>query len=250
VPPDLGERHPLQILLAEDNAVNQKLALKLLERMSYQADIANNGLEAVERVAANEYDVVLMDVQMPEMDGLEATRQIIAAHGDRRPRIVALTADAMAEDRERCLAAGMDDYLTKPIRPAELAQALERVTTAPEPVELDEAAIASLLASAGGDGEFVVSLLEEFESAVQAMLAELHTAAEAHDCETLRRAAHTLKSNAATFGASDLSGLCAELEAQARDNGTDGTSARVSAIERAYASAQPALAALHARLSG
>jgi signal transduction histidine kinase/DNA-binding response OmpR family regulator len=126
VPTGLAERHPLTILLAEDNTVNQKLALKLLERMGYTADVTGNGLEALEAVERSHYDLVLMDVQMPEMDGLEATRRIVKRHGTDRPRIVALTADAMQDDRERCLAAGMDDYLTKPIRPNELAEALER----------------------------------------------------------------------------------------------------------------------------
>ncbi len=122
----LGERYPLRILLAEDNAVNQKLALRLLEKMGYAATVASNGREAVEAVERDPFDVVLMDVQMPEMDGLEATRRILAAHGAAGPRIVAMTANAMAEDREACLAAGMADYLTKPIRVEELADALAR----------------------------------------------------------------------------------------------------------------------------
>ncbi|MDQ2674402.1 MAG: response regulator [Chloroflexota bacterium] len=123
----LAERHPLRILLAEDNAMNQRLALILLERMGYAADVATNGREAVEAVERAPYDVVLMDVQMPEMDGLEATRQIRARWPDGGgPRIVALTANAMAEDREMTAQAGMDDYLAKPIRPAELADALRR----------------------------------------------------------------------------------------------------------------------------
>jgi len=121
----IAERHPLRILLAEDNLVNQKLALRLLSQMGYRADLAANGLEAIERMARETYDVVLMDVQMPELDGLEATRQILAKHApDNRPRIVAMTANAMHGDREACLAAGMDDYLTKPIRVDALVQAL------------------------------------------------------------------------------------------------------------------------------
>jgi signal transduction histidine kinase/DNA-binding response OmpR family regulator/tetratricopeptide (TPR) repeat protein len=124
---EMGKRRPLRILLAEDNAVNQKLALRLLERMGYRADVAATGLEAVCAVERQPYDVVLMDLQMPEMDGLEATREICArwAPGD-RPRIVAMTASAMREDRESCLEAGMDDYLAKPIRVEELVAALAR----------------------------------------------------------------------------------------------------------------------------
>jgi len=123
---DLAVRHPLRILLAEDNAVNQKLALRLLQQMGYRADVAADGVEALECVLRQRYDLVLMDVQMPEMDGLEATRRIIERLGGERPRIVAMTANAMQGDREVCLAAGMDDYVTKPIRVEALVAALRR----------------------------------------------------------------------------------------------------------------------------
>jgi CheY-like chemotaxis protein len=131
--PGLAARHPLRILLAEDNAVNQKLALRLLQQMGYRADLASNGLEAVESVERQTYDVVLMDVQMPEMDGLEASRRIISAvPADRRPRIVAMTANAMQGDREMCMAAGMDDYIAKPIRVDHLVEALMQVPSRQE----------------------------------------------------------------------------------------------------------------------
>jgi CheY-like chemotaxis protein len=118
----------LRVLLAEDNAVNQKLALRLLERMGLTADVVGDGKEAVAAVGKRRYDVVLMDVQMPEMDGMTATRQIVAKlPRARRPWIVAMTANAMAGDREACLAAGMDDYVSKPIRPEELSAAIRRV---------------------------------------------------------------------------------------------------------------------------
>ena len=123
---NLAERHPLRILLAEDNVVNQKLALRLLQQMGYRADLAANGLEAIEAVQRQVYDLVLMDVQMPEMDGLEASRRL--GRLPTRPRIVAMTANAMQGDRDICIAAGMDDYLTKPIRVEELAAALTRTT--------------------------------------------------------------------------------------------------------------------------
>jgi signal transduction histidine kinase/CheY-like chemotaxis protein len=118
----------LQILLAEDNAVNQKLALRYLERMGYSADVASNGREALEACEQRRYDVVLMDVQMPEMDGLEASRRLCARFArSNRPRIIAMTANAMAGDREICLQAGMDDYLSKPIRLEQLRAALKSV---------------------------------------------------------------------------------------------------------------------------
>jgi len=126
----MAQGHPLRILLAEDNVVNQKLALRLLQQMGYRADLASNGLEAVESIARQTYDVVLMDVQMPELDGLEATRRITARWpGAQRPRIVAMTANAMAGDREACLEAGMDDYITKPIRVEQLIEALQHTPT-------------------------------------------------------------------------------------------------------------------------
>ena len=125
IDPGMAARHPLRILLAEDNVVNQKLALRLLQQMGYRADLASNGIEAVESVERQRYDVVLMDVQMPEMDGLEATRGIVARWpGADRPCIVAMTANAMQGDREACLAAGMNDYITKPIRVEQLIEAL------------------------------------------------------------------------------------------------------------------------------
>jgi CheY-like chemotaxis protein len=109
--------------------VNQKLALRLLQQMGYRADLASNGLEAIECVERQPYDVVLMDVQMPEMDGLEASRRITAKYpAPQRPRIVAMTANAMQGDREQCLAAGMDDYVTKPIRVDQLVEALQLAT--------------------------------------------------------------------------------------------------------------------------
>jgi CheY-like chemotaxis protein len=127
--PTMAARHPLRILLAEDNVVNQKLALRLLQQMGYRADVASNGIEAIESVERQAYDVVLMDVQMPELDGLEASRRIAAKwSADHRPRIVAMTANAMQGDREMCIAAGMDDYLTKPIRVDQLVDALNQAS--------------------------------------------------------------------------------------------------------------------------
>ncbi len=128
--PQMAARHPLKILLAEDNAVNQKLALRLLEQMGYKADVAVNGLETVRKVEQEAYDVILMDVQMPEMDGLEATRNIRdltgfgKLSGLKQPYIIGLTANAMQGDREMCLSAGMDHYIPKPIRVVQLVDAL------------------------------------------------------------------------------------------------------------------------------
>ena len=130
----LAERHPLRLLVVEDNRVNQKVALRLLGRLGYEADVAMNGVEALEAVGRAPYDAVLMDMQMPEMDGLEATRRIIDRYGPTdRPRIIAMTANAMEQDRQRCFDAGMDDFVTKPIRLESLSAALLKCQPGPVP---------------------------------------------------------------------------------------------------------------------
>jgi CheY-like chemotaxis protein len=123
----LSANLPLRILVAEDNPVNQKVAIRILERLGYRADIAATGLEVLQALRRQPYDVVLMDVQMPEMDGLEASRLIRDEwRNPAAPHIIAMTANALVGDRERCLDAGMNDYVGKPVRVAELQAALER----------------------------------------------------------------------------------------------------------------------------
>ncbi|MEO7573960.1 MAG: GAF domain-containing protein [Acidimicrobiales bacterium] len=241
----LGDRHPLRILLVEDNAVNQQIALLVLESMGYRADVAGNGIEAVESVARQPYDLVLMDVQMPEMDGLEATRRIRstgAAAG--QPRIVAMTANAMQGDREECLAAGMDDYLAKPIRREELTVALAATAPIEDPMPaaavLDPSAMARLREIAPDDAA-LAGLVSSFLDNGAALLAQLADAAGAGDVDGLRRHAHTLKSNAAAFGASDLAERCAALEAQARTGAADDADGQVARIAEAFAAARTAL---------
>jgi CheY-like chemotaxis protein len=129
----LSEEFPLDVLLAEDNTVNQKVALRFLDRLGYRADAVGNGLEAVTTLEARNYHLVLMDLQMPEMDGLEASRQIRSRlPANRQPKIVALTANAMQGDRERCLEAGMDDYISKPVKLHEIEAAIRRLFGKPE----------------------------------------------------------------------------------------------------------------------
>jgi CheY-like chemotaxis protein len=127
-PPTGGDRRLDRLLLAEDNLVNQRVALLMLSKLGYRADVAANGREVVEAADRQPYDVILMDVQMPEVDGLEATRQLHQKWPNRadRPWVIAITANAMQGDRERCLEAGMDDYISKPIKLEELATALDR----------------------------------------------------------------------------------------------------------------------------
>jgi CheY-like chemotaxis protein len=123
----LAKNLPLNILVAEDNPINMKLAIRILEKMGYQVDSAGDGAEALESVARQHYDIVFMDVQMPEVNGLEATRRICRRWPTgKRPRIIAMTANALEGDRKKCLEAGMDDYISKPIRIDEVQAALRR----------------------------------------------------------------------------------------------------------------------------
>ena len=115
------------MLLADDNAINQKVGLSVLQKLGYRADVANNGLEVLKALEQKAYDILFLDVQMPEMDGLEAARQICQRWpADKRPRIIAMTGNALIGDREKCLQAGMDDYISKPVRVTEFQAALER----------------------------------------------------------------------------------------------------------------------------
>jgi PAS domain S-box-containing protein len=245
---------PLRILLAEDNAVNQKVALLLLERLGYHADVAWNGLEALEALERQPYDVVLMDVQMPELDGLDASRRICERWPlGSRPRIIAMTANAMLEDREACFAAGMDDYVAKPIRPDVLAEALRHArplggvgeaSSGDGGVSLEPAALESLR-ELGGD-DFLAELINAFLADAPNLLATLRRSLEQDDADDLRRAAHTLKSNGATFGAEEFSELCRELEERAKNGQLGGADELANRIEQEYARVEKALAALTA----
>jgi len=239
---DLAARHPLRVLLAEDNVVNQKLALRLLEKLGYRADVAANGLEAIEALERQPYDLLLSDVQMPEMDGLEATRRILERWPEgERPWIVAMTAEAMSGDRERCLAAGMNDYLAKPIRVDELVAAIKRTprraggVSRPAPSSdgtIDPAVLARLLDGVGGDADFVTDLIAQFATDAPALLTAAKTALGDGDAEAVRRAAHTLKSNAATFGADRLADRSRALEEAAKRGALKDAPPLVDAVER------------------
>jgi CheY-like chemotaxis protein len=254
--PQMGQHHPLHILLAEDNVVNQKVALRILERLGYRADVAANGLEVLEALERQSYDVVLMDVQMPEMDGEEATRRIVEGWSEeQRPRIVAMTAHAMAGDRERYLVAGMDDYISKPVRVGELVGALgkcssnqrigesanqQRFTAAESSstAAVDPAVLEKFRAMMG---EVASELIAVFLDDAPKRLAELREAKDQGDLEKLERAAHTLKSSSATLGAMPLSDLCRDLEAMGRERTLEGTAEKVTQVEAEYARVKAAL---------
>jgi PAS domain S-box-containing protein len=231
LPSDLAKTHPLRILLAEDNVVNQKVALSYLSRMGYAPDVALTGREALEAVRRESYDVVLMDVQMPEMDGFEATRRIRALGPDEKgPWIIAVTASAMTGDPEKCFAAGMNDYLSKPVRVEELAAALRRTPRrtrrgppAAEPPILVPGPLEALRGlEKPGEGGFLDSLLAIFRRDTPLRIEEMERSAAASDAETFRRAAHSLKSSAATLGGVRVEVLCARMEKLSAEPGSLG----------------------------
>jgi signal transduction histidine kinase/CheY-like chemotaxis protein len=236
----------LRILIAEDSPVNQQVALGLLARLGYGADVVGNGREAVAAVEREQYDVVLMDVNMPELDGLEATRQICERRRDgARPRIVAMTASAMAEDREACFAAGMDDFLPKPIRLEALGEALRRARPEPDRIgaaaELDEVALDNL--EQFGSESFLGELIDTFVTDTTRLLAALRRSLDDGDAQELRRAAHTLRSYGETFGAADFSQLCRQLEERGKREELAGAAGLVDDIEVEFGRLQEALAA-------
>jgi PAS domain S-box-containing protein len=241
----------LRILLAEDNAMNQKVALRLLERLGYRADVASNGLEALAVLERQPYDVVLMDVQMPELDGLDASRRICERlPPSSRPHIIAMTANALPEDREACFAAGMNDYVPKPIRADELAAALKRVRplanrdTPPGESEIRlEAAALQNLRDLGGE-QFLAEVVDAFLADAPALITSLRSSLEREDTEELRRAAHTLKSNGSTLGAAAFAELSRAVEQHAKAGRLDGVSQLVDRIEQEYRPLQDALGSL------
>ncbi len=215
LPADLPERR-LHVLLAEDNVVNQRLAASLLERRGHRVTIAANGREAVNACERNGFDVVLMDVQMPEMGGFEAT-QAIRAHeavaGTRVP-IIAMTAHAMKGDRERCLAAGMDDYLTKPLDPRQLCTLVEAISAGRPPATDDLLPDISdrVLARVGGDRELLAEISRLFVDDAPRHLEQIRQAIDDGDRESLRRAAHGLKGAASNFDADGVVSAARTLE--------------------------------------
>ncbi|MFO1036411.1 MAG: ATP-binding protein [Geminicoccaceae bacterium] len=242
---ELARRHPLRILLADDHATNQKLAVLILGRLGYVPDVVGDGSQALAALEAKTYDVVLMDVQMPVMDGLQTTAEIHKRWGARRPYIVAMTANAMQGDREICLAAGMDDYVSKPIQVQQLVAALSRVrgtgeavppataaTPAPAPSGdlLDRRALDALLDVIGGDRRQLSALIQSFLDTLPKLQNELDQGLAGNDMTLIRRAAHSIKSSATDFGARQLAILASEVEAGAKDGTLADASTKVDAL--------------------
>ena len=234
----------LRVLVVEDNATNRRIIAMLLEKLGVAADMAENGQEALDWLARERYDMVLMDVQMPGMDGLETTRRIRAGErsGVRIP-IVAMTANAMKGDREACLAAGMDGYLSKPISPAELerimafaAQGVPDAAAAPEDdhektiARTDVFDRASLLERVIWDEELCSRVVETFLDDGKNLVSQFVDAAERGDSVNARIAAHTLRGAASNVAAGTLASLASRAEETASEGDTDrlrGFSARL-----------------------
>ena len=267
VPPAVAPTaEPLRILLAEDNPVNQRVAQLMLRHLGHEVDIVGDGWAAVEAARVRRYDVVLMDVQMPRMDGLEATRRIRAQPWRRQPHIVAMTASALVEDREACEAAGMEAYLTKPVRPRELQAMLERATTAIHGIpnrDSSSAVVAKpLLASPAIDIEVLDDLLAEIDSGPDErnflidsyledgadLVGRLSSAASVGDTTAVAKAAHAFQSSSALLGATALVGLLGEAEHAARSAPED-MEALALEIRREYERVTESLVNLRSRKS-
>ena len=222
-----GDQNPIQVLLVEDNPINQLVARNLLKQMGCLTDVANNGRQALEALAKKDYHVVLMDLQMPEMDGLEATQLIRKTpNACRNPRIpiIGVTARACASDREQCLAAGMDDYLAKPIRPAHLAEAIRQVlvpralpsspSADPKPASADPRIFdpAVLGERLEGDQALIDLILQKFVATLPAQLELIKNATRECQAEKVELLAHSLKGSAAEIGAQALREAAGALE--------------------------------------
>jgi CheY-like chemotaxis protein len=237
-------RRPLRILVAEDNAVNQRVALRILQKAGHFAEIVGNGKEAIEALARDSFDVVLMDVQMPEMDGIAATRAIREQEiqsGQHIP-IVAMTAHAMMGDRERCLEAGMDDYVSKPIQMAELSRALDSIPRRTDRAiarhpggngESDRMFDRQAAAERGdGDEQVLSEMISLFLANAPTRLDEIRDAVYQHDAERLARAVQTIKSSVGCLRAPPFAAAVLRLEEIGRSSDFSDASEALAALEQ------------------
>jgi CheY-like chemotaxis protein len=243
---DVKQKRQLRILVAEDNAVNQKVAVRMLEKLGYTADIARNGLEVIRAMSYVPYDLVFMDCQMPEMDGFEATSQIRETEGTaRHTHIVAMTANALQGDREKSLAARMDDYISKPVRHTDLAGAIDRLLslsqaadqTAPKaitPVLLLDESVLQEMAGSEGEWGFVQELLAEFVRETLARIDETRRAAATDDCTGVQGTAHRLKGACKQLGLVAMAEICQRLEDRGKSGSVEGCGELLSALETHY----------------
>jgi CheY-like chemotaxis protein len=240
------------VLVAEDHPINQRVVTRLLQHLGHRADVAANGREATEAVSRERYDVVLMDIQMPEMDGISATRAIVAqrrAAGLTTPRVVAMTANAMPGDREACIAAGMDGYLAKPIELQALADTL-RNSLAERPTDgmaapIDAARLEHLQSMQDASRPSMVrELIDLFSTDSASHVQRIVDAHARGDAEALRTLAHRFLSATQNIGALRLSALCAHIETLAREGHLSAARSSVQALAPERESALAALDAL------
>ena len=248
----LADQAGVQILVAEDNAINQKVIQQQLRRLGYQADIVGNGAEAVAALERQQYGVVLMDVQMPVLDGIEATRLLRArARGSDLPYIVAMTANALPGDRERCLAAGMDAYLPKPVIFDDLRQALalaiDTVTARRAPAAIDPARIRELAADDGHDGGVLDQVVGMFLQEVPGLLEKAAQAVRGRDSAGLAGTAHYLLSSIDAVGATRMRDPCSRLQVLGNSGRFDTALELLAALAREFDAARLALLALQRR---
>jgi CheY-like chemotaxis protein/HPt (histidine-containing phosphotransfer) domain-containing protein len=245
-------RRSLAILVAEDNAINQRVVMRLLEKRGHRVTVVSNGNKALAALSERSFDLALMDVQMPELSGIEATRLIRERErsGKGHLPIIAMTAHAMKGDRERCLQAGMDGYVAKPVQPRELLGALNAVLPQceSEPAEpagnLNEGA---LLARVGNDLALLEELVDLFEQDSPRLLAALHSAIMDRANERLIQAAHTLKGSLAYLGADSACDICRRLEALGKADDHDTAARLYEELAEAIRLLRPALADLIAK---
>jgi CheY-like chemotaxis protein/HPt (histidine-containing phosphotransfer) domain-containing protein len=221
----IAETIPLKILVAEDNIINQKLIIKILSQMGYVADVVSNGLEVIEAIKRQRYDLIFMDVQMPEMDGLEATRNILKNwKPNDRPVIIAMTANVMHGDREMCIEAGMDDYIGKPILIDKLVEKIrkwanfrskdqiddkQKVRTS---LMLDSDIIYGLSNSNSGYSKDIKEIIKMYFDIAPILMQDIWTAIEKNDVNKLKKAAHNLMRASSNLGANRLAEMCMKLE--------------------------------------
>jgi CheY-like chemotaxis protein len=246
---------PLSILLAEDSLVNQRLAVGLLEKHGHRVTLANNGREALDQIEKRTFDVVLMDVQMPELDGLAATEQIRQRENStsRRLPIIAMTAHALKGDRERCLAAGMDEYVAKPVRERQLLLALHAVLGGEAPPPPDEQPEIfdqpdpelidwdAALKICGGDHALLRDIAEAFLEEHPRRLDEIRKAIDTADWELLHRAAHTIKGSMRYFGAKAVFDRAFGLEQLAAQQSLEGSEEILGLLKQELAKLVPHL---------
>jgi two-component system sensor histidine kinase/response regulator len=260
-----ADRSRLRLLVAEDNSVNQKVAVAMLEKLGYEAEVAVNGVEAVERVGGKDFAAVLMDCQMPEMDGYEATaaiRRLEVMKNSSRIPIIAMTAAAMEGDREKCIAAGMDDYISKPVRLPELYAVLQRWTASSrpspaaeespkaevsdevaahiDPVRISE--LRELTDKANRDGFSV--LADSFLEDAPPRLVAIEQAFAGTDTATIAWEAHALKGAAANLGANKLSAQCQRMELKAKASDVPGAEAVFAELQTEFQKVKDSLAAV------